>query len=131
VSTLPRCRIFRSEWNPNLSPIGDFNNDGKKDLAVCNRGSQNVSILLGDGAGSFGAATNFAVSPEPFALDIGDFNNDGKSDVVVSSPNVHTVWLMLGESNGALGTPVGFDVGEIPQSSRSATSMEITTTIWQ
>ena len=39
--------------------VGDFNGDGKQDLAVANSNSDNVSILLGDGAGSFGAATNF------------------------------------------------------------------------
>ena len=39
--------------------MGDFNGDGKQDLAVANVSSNNVSILLGDGAGSFSAATNF------------------------------------------------------------------------
>ena len=40
--------------------VGDFNGDGKQDLAVANRHSNNVSILLGSGSGTFGAATNFA-----------------------------------------------------------------------
>ena len=40
--------------------MGDFNGDGKSDLAVANANSNNVSILLGTGTGSFGAATNFA-----------------------------------------------------------------------
>ena len=42
--------------------VGDFNGDGKQDLAVANETSNNVSILLGDGAGSFSAATNFALA---------------------------------------------------------------------
>ena len=40
--------------------VGDFNGDGKQDLATANGGSNNVSVLLGNGAGSFSAATNFA-----------------------------------------------------------------------
>src|SRR5438477_4531039 len=38
--------------------IADFNNDGKMDLAVVNRGSANVSVLLGDGAGTFTSSGN-------------------------------------------------------------------------
>ena len=41
--------------------VGDFNGDTILDLAVANGGSNNVSILLGTGTGSFGTATNFAV----------------------------------------------------------------------
>jgi hypothetical protein len=39
--------------------VGDFNGDGKLDLAVANGGSNTVSILLGTGTGSFGAKTGF------------------------------------------------------------------------
>jgi hypothetical protein len=102
---------------PKAVAIADFNNDGKKDLAVVNRGSHTVSILLGDGAGNLGAATNFSTGDtfsEPFALTVGDFNNDGKNDVVVSKGNVHLISLLLGDGNGLLGTPVDFSVGESP-----------------
>lgn len=102
---------------PKAVVIADFNNDGKKDLAAVNRGSHTVSILVGDGAGNFGAATNFSTGDtfsEPFALAVGDFNNDGKNDVVVSKPNVHVISLLLGDGNGLLGTPVDFSVGENP-----------------
>jgi hypothetical protein len=102
---------------PKAVAIADFNNDGKKDLAVVNRGSHTVSILLGDGAGNFSAATNFSTGDtfsEPSALVVGDFNNDGKSDVVVSKGNVHIISLLLGNGNGGLGTPTDFSVGESP-----------------
>src|SRR6266513_6149165 len=39
--------------------VGDFNGDGKRDLAVANNGSANVSLLIGNGGGGFGSATNF------------------------------------------------------------------------
>jgi FG-GAP-like repeat/Calx-beta domain len=97
--------------------VADFNNDGKNDLATVNRSNQTISILLGDGAGIFGSATNFSTGgtfPEPFALAVGDFNNDGKTDVVISKPNVSVVSLLLGNGSGGLGAPADFSVGENP-----------------
>ena len=102
---------------PKAVAVADFNNDGKNDLATVNRSANNVSILLGDGAGNFGAATNFSTGDtfsEPFALAVGDFNNDGKTDVVVSKPNVGSISLLLGNGSGGLGAPTNFSVGENP-----------------
>jgi len=45
--------------------VGDFNGDGSQDVAVANLTSNNVSILLGNGAGSFSSATNFAAGSQP------------------------------------------------------------------
>ena len=48
------------------------------DLAVANGASNNVSILLGNGDGTFGTpATNFAVGEGPASVAVGDFNGDG------------------------------------------------------
>jgi hypothetical protein len=65
--------------------IGDFNGDGKLDLAVANLGSDNVSIRLGTGTGIFGAATNFATGSGPVSVAIRDFNGDGKLDLAVAN----------------------------------------------
>ena len=46
------------------------------DLAVANGGSDNVSILLGNGTGSFGTANNFGVGNAPQSVAVGDFNSD-------------------------------------------------------
>src|SRR5207247_5690349 len=54
--------------------VGDFNGDGKLDLATANEGSANVSILLGDGTGAFGAVITFAVGNNPFSVAVGDVN---------------------------------------------------------
>src|SRR5437588_9731442 len=54
-------RDFAAGTAPNSVAVGDFNGDGKPDLAVANNGSNNVSVLLGNGDGTFQAATNFGV----------------------------------------------------------------------
>ncbi len=61
--------------------IGDFNADGRPDLAVANVSSNNVSILLGNGNGTFQGAVNYAsgVNPRSVAA-VGDFNGDGRPD---------------------------------------------------
>jgi hypothetical protein len=65
--------------------VGDFNGDGKLDLAVANDLGNNVSVLLGTGTGSFGTATNFTVGSNPRSVTVGDFNGDGKLDLAVAS----------------------------------------------
>src|SRR5262249_18170640 len=72
---------FNVGTNPFDLAAADFNNDGKKDLAVANRGSNNVSILLGNGAGGFSSPTNIAVGIAPSQIAAADFNLDGKVDL--------------------------------------------------
>jgi len=52
--------------------------DGKQDLAVAD--ASNVLILLGNGDGTFSAATNFGVGNTPLSVAVGDFNGDGNQD---------------------------------------------------
>src|SRR6185295_3034436 len=45
--------------------IADLNGDGKSDVVVANPGSNSFSVLFGDGAGGFGAATRFGLGGNP------------------------------------------------------------------
>ena len=65
--------------------VGDFDGDGKPDLAVANALSDNVSVLLGNGDGSFQAAKNFGAGSYPVSVAVGDFNGDGKPDLAVAN----------------------------------------------
>src|SRR5258708_4718886 len=51
---------FATDTGPDFVAVGDFNGDGKLDLATVGGGSNTVSILLGTGTGTFGAKTDFA-----------------------------------------------------------------------
>ncbi|MCZ8362164.1 MAG: FG-GAP-like repeat-containing protein, partial [Microcystis sp. LE19-251.1A] len=96
--------------------VGDFNGDGKSDLATANVGSNNVSVLLGTGTGSFGPATNFSVGGGPFSVTVGDFNGDGKSDLAVANFSSQKVSVLLGTGTGSFGLATNFTVGSSPYS---------------
>ena len=76
---------FATGANPRSVAIGDFNGDGKPDLAVANAGGNTVSILLGTGTGSFGAKTDFATGGGPMSVAIGDVNGDGQLDLATAN----------------------------------------------
>ena len=77
---------------------GDFNQDGLADLAVANYDSGSVTILLGNGSGSFSAGGSPVAGNSPYALVIGDFNNDGVPDLAVTQGDGNTVATLLTES---------------------------------
>src|SRR5580693_1620332 len=73
---------------PTSVAVGDFNGDGKPDAAVANFQSGSVSILLGNGDGTFAAAQNIPLDRYCGRVAVGDVNGDGKLDVVASAfPN--------------------------------------------
>jgi hypothetical protein len=65
--------------------VADFNGDGFPDVAVANGGSGTVSILLGNGDGTFQGAQNYGAGPSPASIATGDFNGDGFPDLAVAN----------------------------------------------
>jgi hypothetical protein len=102
----------------------DFNNDSKIDLAVANSlgVGNNVSILLGDGAGNFGAATAYAAGGSPTFIAPGDFNADNKLDLaVVANSGAQNVSILLGDGAGAFAAPSFVSSGGQPAAGLAAT----------
>src|SRR4051812_10335418 len=102
---------------------GDFNRDGKLDLATANSGTNDVSVLLGNGDGTFVTpASHFSTgsNSNPNALAIGDFDEDGKLDLAVSLSDPGHVAVMLGTTPGSFGPPTTFTVGQGPVAIRVA-----------
>jgi hypothetical protein len=93
---------------------GDFNGDGKLDLVVTNGNSGNVSVFLGTGTGTFGAATNFAVGVAPRSVAVADFNGDGKLDLAVANAGSNNVSILLGTGTGSFAAATNFAVGTGP-----------------
>ncbi len=108
ASTSPRNSPFReprvislgSNRNPNALAVGDFNRDGKLDLAVGSGGSDDVTIFLGDGRGGLRRAGSYPTGPNPTEIAVGDFNRDGNLDLAVASHGVAKVSVLLGDGRG-------------------------------
>jgi len=98
-------------FEPNGIVSGDFNGDGKIDLAVTNSGSNTVSIFLGTGTGTFAAPVNYTVGSFPRNLVVTDLNNDGKADLVVVNVSSNSVSLLLGNGDGTFAAAVNYPVG--------------------
>jgi hypothetical protein len=82
--------------------VGDFNNDGKLDIAVPNSTTGNVSILLGNGDGTFATHVEYTTPTNPTRIVVGDFNEDGNLDLMVAggSGSSYSVSLLLGNGSG-------------------------------
>ena len=94
--------------------VGDFNKDGNSDLVTANNATNNVSLLLGNGNGTFGAATNFDVGLNPYTVAVGDFNADGNSDLATANQTSNDVSILPGNGNGTFGATTNLSVGSTP-----------------
>jgi len=81
--------------------IGDFNHDGKLDVAVT--AGKSLSILLGNGDGTFQPAINYP--GVYYSIAVADFNNDGNLDIVVA-PYSNSVSVFLGNGDGTFQSPI-------------------------
>ncbi len=96
--------------SPDSAVVGDFNGDGKMDIAV--DAENGINILLGNGDGTFRPA---AVLPANGALAVGDFDGDGKADLAATSAIGQTVSILLGNGDGTFQTPVAYAVSINPK----------------
>jgi len=120
-SGLAAAISYAAGSHPNSVTAGDFNGDGKADLAVANFGSNDVSILLGIGNGTFRMAVNYAVGIHPYSAAVGDFNGDGKPDLAVANwgsmpGSVSNVSVLLGNGDGTFQAAINYTAGTNPQS---------------
>ncbi|MFI5461494.1 MAG: beta strand repeat-containing protein, partial [Isosphaerales bacterium] len=98
--------------NPTGIVAGDFNGDGKLDLAVANEYDPDISVLLGNGDGTFRPQVTYALAQLPVAIVAGDFNGDGKLDLAVTGGGSASV--LLGNGDGTFQSPVNSTVGYTP-----------------
>ena len=100
-------QILKIQRTPNLNI----------DLVTANSGDDNISLLLGNGNGNFGATTNFPIigGLQPLSIATGDFNADTNLDVVTANQDSDNVSILLGNGNGNFGAATNFNTGSGPQ----------------
>lgn len=125
VSFLP-MQTYPVGSNPTAVAVADFNGDGKPDLAVVNMGDPSVgdaggvSILFGNGDGTFQAAKNISVGTNCEFIAAGDLDGDGKADLALVRPSDLNsndngdVTIFLGNGDGTFRQGAVLTPGETP-----------------
>jgi hypothetical protein len=100
---------------PDAVAAGDFNNDGKADIAVMNFGnSGSITVLLNSGTGTFPSYTTYPINGYGYGIAVGDFNKDGNLDIVATDGTQGTVSVLLGNGTGAFPTFATYPTGSGP-----------------
>ena len=115
---------YSTNTNPQSVAVGDFDEDGVQDLAVVNaitiitQGPGTVSILIGNGDGTFRAATEFSAGSGCGAIVAGDFDGDHHLDLAITNfipINVlSAVAVLSGDGHGSFAAPVSLTTGNGP-----------------
>jgi FG-GAP-like repeat len=111
---------FATGKAPQAIAAADLNGDGKLDLAITNYEDASVTILLGNGDGTFTPASGspITVGNSPDAIAVGDLNGDGKLDLAIANYGGNTLTILLGNGDGTFTSASGspFPVGVGPSS---------------
>ena len=106
--------------SPTSLVTGDFNGDGRPDLAAASIYSDDITVLLGNGDGTFRAQEPFGVGAVPTSLVTGDFDGDGWPDLAVADVNEDSgdgdLAVLLGNGNGTFQNPrrIGAGLPSLP-----------------
>ncbi len=110
-----------SGQQPLFTVVADLDGDGLNDMVTANRSSNDLSVLLGEGSGTFAppqiVPTVFgAEAASVESVGSGDFNNDGVADLAAVNADRGSVSLMLGFGNGLFAAPQTYEVPGRPVS---------------
>jgi hypothetical protein len=114
----PRTFSTGANSRPYSVAVGELNGDNNPDIVAADRGADSISVLLGNGNGTFQAQQTYSTGAgsAPYAVTLADVNGDGKIDAVVADSNSNSVSVFLGNGNGTFAPQQSFAVGNHPVS---------------
>jgi hypothetical protein len=109
------ARNYKVDTGTTAVAVADFNGDGMPDLVVLSSTSQRLTVLQGNGSGTFTVGTqHFSAGNGPVRLAVADFDGDGKIDVVVVNKRSNNVSVLLGNGNLTFQNAANYPVGTSP-----------------
>ena len=92
--------------------VGDFNRDGKSDLALVDGGE--IQIRLGTGGKNFKAPVSYSAAGHPVSIAVRDLNGDGKKDLVAVNQANDSISVLLGRGDGTFNAAKSYPVADGP-----------------
>ena len=92
----------------------DFNRDGKADVAGLSSRRADLTVLLGNGNGTFQAPARFNVGGDPWEVAAADLNRDGNLDVLATTGLPDELRILYGTGTGGFVGPRVFAAGDLP-----------------
>src|SRR5262249_49330605 len=120
--TFGAAQNYRTADLPRSVATGDFNGDSIPDLVVTNTGpdfaviGRTVSILFGNGDGTFRPGPTLGVGFRPYSVKVADLNGATVADIVVANEASRTVSVLLGNGNGTFAAAQDYTITDSPWS---------------
>ncbi|CAF1601455.1 unnamed protein product [Adineta ricciae] len=94
--------------------VGNINDDNHPDIIVTSYYSRTVTILLGNGDGTFiiSASHSTGSGSRPLSVLVRDWNNDNKTDIAVTNCNIDNIFILIGIGNGTFIESANYSTGE-------------------
>ncbi len=117
-ATVPHCTVGDAEMCLDASvdiAAGDFDHDGNADVAIADAGSNDVTLLFGDGKGGLSVKGTLPAAIEPSAVTAGKLDADEFTDLVVAKDMSNAISVFLSNGDGTFRPPVDYAMGMDPK----------------
>ncbi len=108
---------------PSPNDAADFNNDGFIDIATGNFTGNNITILLGNGNGTFGTRTDVPLGGSARGVAARDYDGDGDQDIAISVPGMDRFAIMINNGAGVFSPPTFVETGQTSEYGLAAADM--------
>jgi len=100
-------------WPASIA-VGDLNGDGKNDLVTANADTNNSSVFINNGNGTFATKVDYDTGVDPYSVAIADLDGDGKNDLAVSNSWDDNLSVLVNNGDGTFATRVNYTAGNSP-----------------